>query len=315
MIKPFSFFHITISGVFLGIGSYFHELPHVLSKVFLLFIPIFVYYILSTKYEIKRKILISFSSGLIIFFVPIVILLPYIVRNYIIFGRYIETRYWGVQGIMEQLSEFDNNLVYFNDLKTDEYVAKIIKNKKMKIDRTMPEYFDVLNFMYDEYISNKPFVRYYNALKRIPKLLKARQFYGVEVLGDYRKFNLDAMASEKKSEKYSTFDYFKKYPFSFMVFIELVKFIFDNIILMISINFILIYNIIKTKNLKLSLIFMIVISLYSGNLFNHVEPKYFIIAYLITFIHFIILLFNYINGSDFSKPSLLFENYIKIGVK
>ena len=140
LVDQFSIKNVLIASLILGFGSYIHELPHVLSKYLCIPIGIWVFFKIGSSFGKKEKLIKAISSVLIIFFIPIIVLSPYIIRNYRTFDMYFETRFWGNHGDIEGLGEFDNSFAQLNDEVAFKMAEEKIEKKGLKIDRSNPRF-------------------------------------------------------------------------------------------------------------------------------------------------------------------------------
>lgn len=283
LLKDFSYKNMIIVGFLLGIGSYMHELPHVLIK----YLPIIYFgYLIYHKIGWKRSII----ANILIVLSAYAVLSPYIIRNYSTFGFYFETRFWGHHGQIEALGEFDESFAKLNDDYVFDMAYKKANDLNLTLNPTRPEFFKLLNEEYSSYLKEHPFVEYKNALHRIPGLLKARQTYGFEHHLEIEKF-------KRENPELKAFDYIKQNKFTVTSVVYLSLFALDLAVKVFGF-LILIYLFYKTRKSTFLFLILFTTLIYGGCLINHVEAKYFLTSFIISFFTlFISIYYFYLNNS------------------
>jgi len=298
LISKISIRNFLLAGIILGIGSYIHEMPHILSKYLWFIAFLYIFYKLNQEI-LQVKIKYAAICVMAIYLIPILVLSPYIIRNYIEFNKYIETRYWGNHGNIAALGEFDENFARLNDgfvmnMATQKISSHHITGKNGKLlDITSPKYFDVLAPEYRKYLEEHPYVKIQNALKRIPKLLKSDQYWGIETLFN-QKF-LSWQLEKTKLEEATTANtstYLKEVGVDSWVILKLFKKAHDVIIVLFLGGVILFYFTLKHRNPEIALLLSISILIYGGVLIGHVEAKYHLIPYVISFFSFYLCFYS-----------------------
>jgi len=306
IIKEKNFKNLSIAFAVLGFFSYIHELPHILIKYLALIIPFYFFYNKNNFKIFIKKYFIGVFLSLII---PAIILSPYSIRNYLIFNKYIETRYYGDLGTITSYAEFDKGFLAKGDTLLIPMIEKKISDQNLKLNRSNPEYWDIFNDELKEYKKTIPwYKRIQNSFLRIPSLIKQRQFWGFEnftgLIKEIREKNKRfTKPLQAENKRYKTINFIKDNPLHIASVFEIFKAFIDIILIFMIGNLFFLIYVFKKKDPKSIIILMINFLIYGGNLFYFVDQKYILFPYIVNFIFMFIFISNLIKKrlSDFKN--------------
>ncbi|MBI4744682.1 MAG: glycosyltransferase family 39 protein [Actinobacteria bacterium] len=264
--KEKNIIYVILIGLIIGFSVYIR--PNIL------FLPLFLALALIFNVGLKKSI----SFLVITQILAVLILTPWIIRNYRIYHRLIPTRVGFWQTIWEGFGEFPNK---FGAVLNDETTYLNIRKEGYKVEYGTPEYDDVIKPKVINVIKNYPFWFTGVILRRIPKAtVFSHNDWGFDK-DDY------SYARFRKKTGGNLFDYFKEYPFLF--FYKGSIRVIEGLIPIIALAGFWIEREKWRKNLLIAIIPVYFIAAYIP---LHVEPRY-ILPGTISYLFFISITINY----------------------